>query len=74
MRDKVLICIQCDNPFTLSSEEQERLLRREFGLPKRCPDCRRKKSKRLLTGKETWRRKREKRNDREKGRHWEDGT
>ena len=45
MKDKICYCIQCDNAFTLTVEEQKRLLDRGFSLPKRCPECRRKKSK-----------------------------
>lgn len=43
MKDKSLICIQCGNQFTLTSREQEKLLSRGFDLPKRCPDCRKRK-------------------------------
>lgn len=45
MKDKTINCIQCDNPFLLSAAEQERLAVRGFAEPKRCPECRRKKSK-----------------------------
>ena len=45
MKDKIVNCIQCDNIFTLTVEEQKRLLDRGFNLPKRCPECRRKKAR-----------------------------
>ena len=45
MRDKIVTCIQCDNTFILTAEEQKKLLDRGFSLPKRCPECRRKKAK-----------------------------
>ncbi len=45
MRDKVINCIQCDSPFILTVEEQRKILDRGFTLPKRCPECRRKKAK-----------------------------
>ena len=45
MKDKTLSCIQCDSIFTVTVDEQKRLLDRGFSLPRRCPECRRKKSK-----------------------------
>ena len=45
MKDKMIICIQCGSPFVLTVAEQDRLYEKGFGTPKRCPDCRQKKSK-----------------------------
>ena len=45
MKDKMIICVQCENPFVITAAEQGRLYERGFGIPKRCPDCRQKKSK-----------------------------
>ena len=48
MRDRVITCIQCENTFLLTVTEQERLLAKGFGLPKRCSECRKKKGKKLV--------------------------
>ena len=45
MKDKSITCIQCESPFVLTAVEQERFLARGFGIPKRCPNCRKKKLK-----------------------------
>ena len=45
MQKKLLICVQCQNQFLLSAEEHERLVSKGFAMPKRCPDCRKKKSR-----------------------------
>ena len=45
MKDKALTCIQCGSQFAVTGEEQEKLSSRGFGIPKRCPDCRKNKSK-----------------------------
>jgi len=45
MKDKTIVCAQCNGTFILSAEEMERILSKGFGLPKRCPDCRKKKNK-----------------------------
>ena len=45
MKDKMIICMQCQSPFVLTAAEQGRLHERGFGIPKRCPVCRQKKSK-----------------------------
>lgn len=41
----MLTCIQCEKPFIFTATEQERFASHGFDTPKRCPDCRRKKSK-----------------------------
>ena len=45
MKEKALTCIQCGNPFIITRKEQEKLSSKGFGIPKRCPDCRKNKSK-----------------------------
>ena len=55
-----IICIQCGNEFELSVIECNTLLSRGFDLPKRCPDCRKHKSKHLVGGKPRRRRDKKK--------------
>lgn len=43
-----IICIQCGTEFDLSGTNRDKLTMRGFDLPKRCPDCRKKKSKYLV--------------------------
>ncbi len=45
MRDQIIYCIQCDNPFTFTVAEQNRLNAQGFDAPKRCPECRKRKQK-----------------------------
>jgi hypothetical protein len=45
MRDKEIICLQCEEPFLFSATEQQRFLNARFGIPKRCPTCRKNKHK-----------------------------
>lgn len=45
MKDKSIICIQCENPFVFSVAEQEHFITSGFAIPKRCPECRKKKLK-----------------------------
>jgi len=45
MKDKIITCIQCGEEFVFSASEQERFRSRGFDFPKRCLDCREKKSK-----------------------------
>ena len=45
MRDQRKICIQCENEFVITAAEQERLASKGFDIPKRCPECRKKKTK-----------------------------
>jgi hypothetical protein len=42
MNEKIIICIECGNPFTLTVAQQERIIALEFDEPKRCRDCREK--------------------------------
>lgn len=45
MKDEKKICIQCEKEFIVTALEKERLISRGFDIPKRCEECRRKKSK-----------------------------
>ena len=45
MKDKIMTCIQCNEPFVFTAEERKRNGARGFDEPRRCPDCRKKKSK-----------------------------
>jgi hypothetical protein len=68
MKDKVITCVQCGNPFVFAVAEQARLHKLGFDIPKRCPECRKKKFKAIQTNervqhkgnkKQGWRRDRE---------------
>jgi hypothetical protein len=56
MEDKEISCIQCGQSFFMTAGEQSRLLSRRMDLPKRCPECRRKKSK-VYFDNDAWHRK-----------------
>ena len=45
MNGKRVNCIQCENEFVVSQEELEFLQGRGFDEPRRCPLCRKRKSK-----------------------------
>jgi hypothetical protein len=45
MKDKIITCIQCESPFVFSVSEQKHFMAVGFGEPKRCPACRKNKSK-----------------------------
>lgn len=47
MENKIITCIQCQEDFELRVEEQEKLKKRGFDDPLRCPQCRRHKSRNL---------------------------
>lgn len=47
MENMVITCIQCEEDFELSVEEQEKLKKRGFDAPLRCPQCRKHKSRNL---------------------------
>jgi len=64
MNEKILTCVQCENQFILSTEEHERILSRGFSMPRRCPDCRKNKSKNISDIKVDWEHKRRKRHGR----------
>jgi hypothetical protein len=45
MKEKVITCVQCENPFVFNIAQQERFVALGFDTPKRCPECRKKKFK-----------------------------
>jgi len=45
MSDKTISCIQCGTSFVFTAQEQARFMARGFNMPKRCPECRKNKSK-----------------------------
>lgn len=45
MQDKIITCVQCNEPFVFSTEEKRRFDARGFDEPTRCPECRKKKNK-----------------------------
>ena len=45
MRDQLIICVQCNTEFEFSAAEQEYYQNKGFNPPKRCPQCRKNKSK-----------------------------
>lgn len=47
MEDMVITCIQCQEDFEFTVEEQEKLNKRGFDAPLRCPVCRKHKSRNL---------------------------
>ena len=47
MENKVITCIQCQEDFEFTVEEQEKLKKRGFDAPLRCPQCRKHKSRHL---------------------------
>lgn len=47
MENRVIICIQCQEEFEFTVEEQKKLEKRGFDAPLRCPQCRKRKSRHL---------------------------
>lgn len=45
MEEKVIRCIQCGQPFSITVAEQKRFISKGFDLPKRCQVCRKNKIK-----------------------------
>jgi hypothetical protein len=43
MKDQMLFCVQCDEPFTYSVKEQIRHSQQGFDPPRRCQTCRQHK-------------------------------
>ena len=70
MKDKKLTCVQCQSEFLVTGEEREKMLARGFGMPRRCPNCRKHKAKIIPGGKEEWRQKEKKRDGRGLKRYW----
>lgn len=54
MKDKVMTCIQCGTEFVFSGQEHARFMAKGYGVPKRCPECRKKKAKAIETS-DSWR-------------------
>jgi hypothetical protein len=66
MKDRLITCIQCENPFVFTAAEQARFSASGFDQPKRCPECRKKKDKGIQInpgGKGTGRSKHSRRKD-----------
>jgi hypothetical protein len=72
LKDKYFNCIQCEKQFILTVAEQAKLFSRGFGLPRRCPDCRRHKSKIVSGGEDEWRNKGRRGHLRNKIKLWEE--
>lgn len=47
MKDKIITCIQCEKQFVFEISEQKRFMARGFDKPKRCQECRKKKSREI---------------------------
>jgi hypothetical protein len=45
MAGRIILCAQCEEPFSVTDAEIELLESRGFSLPRRCPECRRRKWK-----------------------------
>lgn len=45
MADRIILCAQCEKPFRVTEAEMALLESKGFSLPRRCPECRRKKWK-----------------------------
>jgi Probable zinc-ribbon domain len=45
MRDQLITCVQCKTDFEFSAVEQEYYNDKGFNPPRRCPQCRKNKSK-----------------------------
>jgi len=43
MRDEIIRCCDCGAGFILTSGERQFYLDRKLNLPKRCPECRRRR-------------------------------
>ncbi len=43
--DITIRCIQCGDEFVFTASEQRRYRTRNFSIPRRCMECRRKKAK-----------------------------
>ena len=45
MENKTIVCVQCERTFLFSPAEQEKFRARGFDPPRRCPECRERKSR-----------------------------
>jgi hypothetical protein len=57
MDDEVITCIQCEKDFIFSADEQDRYQRMNFDEPKRCPTCRKNRTRIAERGTEHYRNK-----------------
>ena len=71
MKEKLLTCVQCGNEFSVSSEEQKKLFSRGFAVPKRCPYCRKNKSRGIQESNIERRQRGKKRHKKGKESFWE---
>jgi hypothetical protein len=46
MKNKAIVCVQCEKEFFLNGSEQKYLASKGFDEPTHCPECRKNKSKR----------------------------
>ncbi|MDY6953369.1 MAG: zinc-ribbon domain containing protein [Thermodesulfobacteriota bacterium] len=65
MEALMLSCIQCGTEFVFSGQERERFMAKGFAVPKRCPECRKKKDKGIETS-DGWRNTAKRRRNRRK--------
>ena len=64
MESKIIKCIQCDSEFEFSVASQLEYEVRGYDEPKRCPECRRRKSKSGSSGSEgKWKNKKKRYHD-----------
>ena len=47
MEDLLMVCIQCEEEFEFSVLEQKKYEDRGYDIPKRCPSCRKHKSRNM---------------------------
>jgi len=47
MQSKWIVCVQCDDEFEFTIADQVRYVKKGFEAPKRCPTCRKHKSKEI---------------------------
>ena len=45
MKDQEFECVQCNEPFVFTIDEQQKYADMGFDPPKRCPACRKKRTK-----------------------------
>jgi len=64
VKDQELFCVQCENIFIMTAGEKIRLLEKGFDIPKRCPDCRKRKHRYFEEEDEEWGKNKKKRNSR----------
>jgi len=67
MESKILTCIQCDSEFEFSVANQLEYEAKGYDEPKRCPECRKRKSKsssNTTSSDGKWRNKKKRHHDR----------